>query len=48
MADDGKSDAALFSLRGIAKSYGAVQALAGIDLDVFPGDRRLAASACRA
>jgi simple sugar transport system ATP-binding protein len=38
MADDLKSDAALFSLRGIAKSYGAVQALAGVDLDVFPGD----------
>ena len=38
MADDGKSETALFSLRGISKSYGAVQALAGIDLDVFAGD----------
>jgi ABC-type sugar transport system ATPase subunit len=38
MADDVKSDTALFSLRGISKSYGAVQALAGVDLDVCPGD----------
>jgi ABC-type sugar transport system ATPase subunit len=26
------------SLRGITKSFGAVQALSGIDLDVFPGE----------
>ncbi|MBI3507390.1 MAG: sugar ABC transporter ATP-binding protein [Proteobacteria bacterium] len=38
MADDGNSGAALFSLRGISKDYGAVRALAGIDLDVFAGD----------
>lgn len=38
MADDGKSDTALFSLRGISKNYGAVQALSGIDLDVHAGD----------
>jgi simple sugar transport system ATP-binding protein len=29
---------AIFALRGIAKSYGAVQALRGVDLDVFPGE----------
>jgi ABC-type sugar transport system ATPase subunit len=28
----------IFSLRGIGKSYGAVQALSGIDLDVHAGD----------
>jgi len=29
---------ALFRLRGVAKSYGAVQALSGVDLDVRRGD----------
>jgi ABC-type sugar transport system ATPase subunit len=28
----------IFSLRGVAKSYGAVQALRGVDLDVFRGE----------
>ncbi len=28
----------VFSLRGIAKNYGAVQALRGVDLDVQPGE----------
>ena len=38
MTDGGNTGTALFSLRGISKDYGAVRALAGIDLDVFAGD----------
>ena len=30
--------AALLSVRGLAKRYGAVQALGGVDFDVFPGE----------
>ncbi len=31
------SDAPLLRLRGVTKSFGAVQALRGVDLDVYPG-----------
>jgi ABC-type sugar transport system ATPase subunit len=30
--------APVFALRGVSKSYGAVQALVGVDLDVLPGE----------
>ena len=30
-------DAPLLRLRGVTKSFGAVQALRGVDLDVYPG-----------
>ncbi len=34
---EGTADRPLLSLRGITKSFGAVQALSGVDLDIMPG-----------
>ncbi|HEY9440355.1 MAG TPA: ATP-binding cassette domain-containing protein, partial [Streptomyces sp.] len=37
-AGDGTAHPPLLSLRGVSKTFGAVQALSGIDLDIYAGE----------